>query len=414
MEKYRVLFISYDGLTDQLGQSQVIPYLQGLSEKGFQMTVLSLEKPDRLMQSKNYIQTLLQPYSIEWIWVKYTAKPKVLSTMFDLYKLNRMAHKLMRIHRFDMIHCRSYIPALVGLELKKKFGCKMLFDMRGFWADERIDGGLWNLNNPLFRTIYNFFKSKEKRILAKADHTVSLTENAAQLIVSGNLAGKFNGRISVIPCCVDNSLFDPHIITEERKNELRFHSGIKEGEFVLSYLGAIGTWYMLDEMLKFFKLLLGEIPYSRFLFITQEPSTLIFEKCNELNIDKNHVTVVQANRKEVPAWLSLSNASIFFIKPSFSKQASSPTKQGEIMSMGIPVICNAGVGDTDKIVKDSQSGFVVESFTNDSFLRAVNYLKSFDPYARRSIRDEAIKIFSLEKGVEKYASIYLEVLESNS
>ena len=41
-----ILFISYDGMTDPLGQSQVIPYLQGLSKKGFQFYLLSCEKPE--------------------------------------------------------------------------------------------------------------------------------------------------------------------------------------------------------------------------------------------------------------------------------------------------------------------------------------------------------------------------------
>ena len=27
----------------------------------------------------------------------------------------------------------------------------IIFDMRGFWADERIDGHLWSLNNPIYR-----------------------------------------------------------------------------------------------------------------------------------------------------------------------------------------------------------------------------------------------------------------------
>ena len=30
----RVLYISYDGMTDALGQSQVLPYLCGLAQRG--------------------------------------------------------------------------------------------------------------------------------------------------------------------------------------------------------------------------------------------------------------------------------------------------------------------------------------------------------------------------------------------
>ena len=38
----RVLFISYNGMLDPLGQTQVLPYLRELGKKGVQFTLLSL------------------------------------------------------------------------------------------------------------------------------------------------------------------------------------------------------------------------------------------------------------------------------------------------------------------------------------------------------------------------------------
>ena len=42
----RVLFISYNGMLDPLGQSQVIPYLRELAKRGVRFTLLSFERPD--------------------------------------------------------------------------------------------------------------------------------------------------------------------------------------------------------------------------------------------------------------------------------------------------------------------------------------------------------------------------------
>ena len=50
----RVLYISYDGLTDPLGQSQILPYLQHLAKESYQFTILSFEKKvgnDRLIKA---------------------------------------------------------------------------------------------------------------------------------------------------------------------------------------------------------------------------------------------------------------------------------------------------------------------------------------------------------------------------
>ena len=65
--------------------------------------------------------------------------------------MQKLSFQLHREHSFKLVHCRSYISALVGLKLQKKFGLKFIFDIRGFWADERVDGGIWNLNNPIFK-----------------------------------------------------------------------------------------------------------------------------------------------------------------------------------------------------------------------------------------------------------------------
>ena len=54
----KVLYISYDGMTDPLGQSQVLPYLCGLSKSGYQFTILSFEKKQRLKNERHIIDKI--------------------------------------------------------------------------------------------------------------------------------------------------------------------------------------------------------------------------------------------------------------------------------------------------------------------------------------------------------------------
>ena len=65
--------------------------------------------------------------------------------------------------------------------------------MRGFWADERVDGKIWDLKNPVFKSIYNFFKKKEKQYFSQSDAIVSLTENGKQEILSWDLENVTEG-----------------------------------------------------------------------------------------------------------------------------------------------------------------------------------------------------------------------------
>ena len=83
-----VLYLSYDGLTDPLGQSQIIPYLLGLQENGFKITVIAFEKPDNFEKNRSRVEQALGQ-KIRWIPLTYHKKPPVISTVFDLWILWR-------------------------------------------------------------------------------------------------------------------------------------------------------------------------------------------------------------------------------------------------------------------------------------------------------------------------------------
>ncbi len=410
-QSMRVLYLSYDGMTDPLGQSQVIPYLRGLSSKGHIITLISFEKKDHYKKLSSEIKNLLDHSGIRWVPLRYTKKPPVLSTVYDVLRMRSKAFSIARKEKTEIIHCRSQLTALIGLQLKKRLGTKLIFDMRGFWADERIDGNIWSLSNPIFRIIYRFFKRNEKRLLIESDQIISLTENAADYLQQLKLKENSLLPITIIPCCVDLELFSEKNIDTEKKNELRKATGASDHSFILLYLGAIGTWYLLDEMLDFFSCLLKQKPDSLFLFITPESGKTIFEKAAGKKIPVEKIIVRSSERTEVPAWISVADASIFFIKPAFSKKASSPTKQGEIMAMGVPVICNRGIGDTDRIIRVAKAGWIVSEFTDKNYSSVIDQLDSKSQDDKAQIVHAAAEFFSLEKGVEKYDSVYKKLFK---
>jgi glycosyltransferase involved in cell wall biosynthesis len=411
-----ILYLSYDGLTDPLGQSQILPYLIGLSKYGYQITIISAEKEGNFTKRSNLIEAIVKEHNLIWQPFFYTKKPPVISTLWDVYKMRQKALLLHKKKKFNIVHCRSYITALVGLSLKRNKGIKFIFDMRGFWADERVEGGLWNLSQPLYKKIYKYFKRKEKEFLLEADYTVSLTYGAKEEIHSW--PGLDHIPLQVIPCCVDTDVFIPTAKNQISNFQLPhpgFQSSVSSlwplaSHFTISYLGSLGTWYMLDEMLHFFKRLLLKKPDAQFLFITPDDPQLIFQTAEKMDIPVEKLIIEKAERKEVPQLLALSHLSIFFIKPSYSKKASSPTKMGEILSMGIPVICNSGVGDTDYLFKEYQPGILVESMDDESYDNAIARIEEALQIPPDNLRKMALDYFALEKGVDLYHQIYQKLL----
>lgn len=399
------LFLSYDGMTDSLGQSQVLPYLCGLAKYQYNINIICFEKIEKYEGQKDIISKICAENNITWTPLIYTKQPPVFSTLYDIYRLRKLVKQKIENNNIKIIHCRSYITALIGLWAKRKYGTKFIFDMRGFWADERIDGKIWNIKNPIFKKIYQFFKQREIDFLQEADYTVSLTQHAKDEILSWKPFANNNIPIQVIPCCVDTKLFNPNNINLEEVKKWKSKLNINENNFILSYLGSVGTWYMLDEMMQFFKQLKNQIPNAKFLFINKEEQNRITATAKKFGIEQD-IIIQAGNRREVPILLSLSKLSIFFILPSYSKKASSPTKQGELMAMQIPIVCNAGVGDTDFVVNKYSSGFVVENFKFNDVIEKIKNYNLEEIFNLPEIRTGAIDYFSLEKGIQNYLSIY--------
>ena len=73
------------------------------------------------------------------------------------------------------------------------------------------------------------------------------------------------------------------------------------------------------------------------------------------------------------------------------------------MAMGIPLICNSGIGDTGEIIMQHQSGFVFDELTHASFTSF-----SFDQiiFDKDKTLNAVDTIFSVEQGVKGYNEVY--------
>ena len=395
----QVLYLSYDGLTDALGQSQILPYLLGLEKIGHSFHIISFEKKEAFAQFQAIINQQIKGKNIRWHPLFYTKKPPVLSTLYDLKRMKNSAFSLQKSHHFDAIHCRSYLPGLIALKLKRKFGCPFIFDMRGFWADERVEGKLWNVKHPIYRKIYSYIKRKEERLLSDADAIISLTNAGKKSVLTVYPQLDISTKISVIPCCVNQKLFT--VLPEN--NEVLKSLGIDINKNILGYVGSLGTWYMLDEMLAFFKIQQLKVSNLHFLFLTKDSRDIVYAKAKVLGLNLNDITVVSVPYQKMPSVMKVIDYGLFFIRPSFSKQASSPIKQAEFMAMGIPVICNSGIGDTSEIILEHQSGFVFDELTHASFTSF-----SFDQiiFDKDKTLNAVDTIFSVEQGVKGYNEVY--------
>jgi glycosyltransferase involved in cell wall biosynthesis len=402
----RALYISYDGMTDPLGRSQVLPYLEALAARGHKITLLSCEKRARMDADGPTVGAICERAGIEWQPVGYHKRPPILSGMLDVGVLMRRAAALHRRKRFELVHCRSYMAAIAGRSLKRRYGVPFLFDMRGFWADERVERGIWSAGNPLFRAAYANFKRLERSFFRNADAIVSLTNCAKREIESWPKDRKPVVSITVIPCCVDLALFDE--ADGQGRGETRRRLGVDESAPVLLYVGSIGGAYLSAEMFQLFRIYRALRPGARFLFVTGHPPEEIERLATQQGVDHAELVVAAGSREEVPSLIAAADLGVSLILPSYSAKASCPTKFGEMLAMGVPVIANTGVGDIAEILHETGAGAVVERYDEASLSKAIAEAEAAakDPAA---IRKAAVRYFALDDGVERYDAIYRSI-----
>jgi glycosyltransferase involved in cell wall biosynthesis len=305
-----------------------------------------------------------------------------------------------------MVHARGHIPATIALGLKRRFGTKMIFDLRGLMAEEYVDAEHWREGGLPYRMT----KAAERRILAATDGIVTLTERIWPIIKEWQgLRGRAVHH-EVIPCCVDLSLFKFSDADRERR---RKELGLSD-QFTVVYSGSLDGWYLTEKMVDFFAALRKGNQDAHLLWLTNGSPDRVRELMRSRHVETKNFSVLSVAAADVPSYLAAADAGLSFIKPCISKMASSPTKNGEYLACGLPLVINAGVGDSDALIDDWTAGVLIEEFTDNEYAEAGRAIEAIvtRPEVRQKARMVAEQLFDLNTiGTVRYVSLYQRVLD---
>jgi glycosyltransferase involved in cell wall biosynthesis len=396
-----ILYITQDGVTDHIGQSQIAPYLIDLAGQGFPIHIVSAEKAGRDALTAEYQATFAR-LGVRWTRVRYCNTPPIIGQAITHFAMQRAALSIARRERVAAVHCRSLPGALIGRVIKRACGAKFIFDFRNFYAD----GGLVTSAGPR-RRVYAWLKRLEGPLIRDADKIVCLTERAKTLLSEGYLGEEPHAgrRFQVIPCCADFSHFDRARVSAAAVDSARARAATT-GAPILVYLGSLGADYLLREMMALFAQMLAIRPGAEFLFLCNNGKELVEAQCDDCGVPRDRIHFLSADRSEIPAFLALADLSVVFIRPDASKAGCSPTKLAELFACGVPVIANTGVGDMDTIIAPARNASVlVSDFSEQSLRAAVTDVLAMKDLGDIDIRTNS-REFALEEGVARYAAVY--------
>jgi glycosyltransferase involved in cell wall biosynthesis len=390
MAKPKVLYISYSGMLEPLGQSQVIAYLERLSDE-FALHLISFEKPADWADGgcRSAIATRLAGAGIAWHPLTYHKRPSVLATLFDIVQGTILALWLRLRHGARIIHARSYVPALAGLIVKRLTGARLLFDMRGLWVDERVEGGIWRAGGRIQRAA----RRLERSLLRGGDHIVTLT-HASRPAIETLARSASLAPVSVIPTCADLERFAPGDRRPER--------------FTLGHVGSVGMNRMFGEVLACFRVLRERRPDARLLVVNRGEHHLVREALRAAEIPEEAIELTEATHDQMVPLIRRMSAGAAINRPSFGECARAPTRLAEYLGCGVPCLGNVGIGDMETILEREGAGVALRDFTDAERRRAVDRLLAIDadPATAAHCRAVALEHFSLDAGVRAYRAIY--------
>ena len=390
------LYLTRNGLLEPLGQSQVFAYLRGLARE-HDITLITREKPEDWGNTGSMAsaRSACAAAGIRWLPRLFRSGPKGIAPALDTAAMVREALGEVRSGRARLIHARSYIPAAVAWQVWRLTGTPFIFDMRALWPEELITAQRLKRGSAIHRAIV----ATERACLRDAAAVVSLTHAAVDHLRQIYPRELDRQNVVVIPTCADLDRFTP---AQVRKAGPRVY-------------GCIGTllsgWFRTDWLAALFAAAARRDPSAQFEVITRDDPHEV-----RLAIDPGgtlgpRLNIGARRPQEMPDAVRGHDVSVMFFTDGLSKLGSCPTRLGEVLGCGLPIVANGGVGDVARIVMEHRVGVLAASSADADMVAALDALDALmaDPALPGRCRAAAEAVFSLEGGVCEYSSIYHDI-----
>ncbi|MBP7205897.1 MAG: glycosyltransferase [Candidatus Cloacimonetes bacterium] len=247
------------------------------------------------------------------------------SSWYALPLLYRKAKKL----KPDVVICVEPLTVFVGLALRRKLRCKVVFDVHEFFADAFAE----RFRPPLGWIAKKLYLGFERRLQRKVDATTAVSEEILDQLVPG--ARRKN--VIAVPNYPVKNVWD---YTCETPMELSAICGM---DFDLIYIGGLTEDRGIFKILRSVSILRNEFPSLNVLilgkFFDPEVEKQFNEQLNTLNLNAMIYYQSWIPAEKIGLLLKRSRVGLWVFNPQNKRMARAvPLKVLEYFAAGLPVV----------------------------------------------------------------------------
>jgi glycosyltransferase involved in cell wall biosynthesis len=178
------------------------------------------------------------------------------------------------------------------------------------------------------------------------------------------------------------------------------------------YVGKFTGRYMEREVADFFAAARLVEPALFFLVLSQTDRGVIERELGRAGIPPSAYRVGRSEPGELGRYLAGADFGVSFVRGGPSRFSSSPTKIGEYLCAGLPVLSTPGIGDVDELLTRARVGVLIRDFSEAGYAAAAREILALaaDPECAARCRQVAREELSLhDVGIPRYDRLYREV-----
>ena len=363
-----ITYLTVDNLAEDVNASQVLPYVEGLARRGATVVLHSFEAGP----ASEDAASRLRAAGVDW-------RRHPFGRMGHVGGLGRVLRGAWFVRRASVVHGRGDLPALAAsLRRKRPF----VWDMRGFWVDERITIGSLRRGSLVERVL----RRGERRLARRSQRIIALS-TAALAELRSRHGAQVADKVIVLPTCVDLDRFPV--------------APFRADPVVAMLAGTLSQRYDVPLMVELVDRLRRDHDVV-FEVVTPADSPWLTA------LSDAGATVSSAAPQEMPAIVARSTICLSVLRPDPASVAGTvPTKIAEFLATGRPIVVNPGLGDLDAIIDEFDCGVVLRSSSAamDAAVARLDELLA-DPELPTRCRRAAESHFDLSTAIMSLETLY--------